>query len=419
LEKGLSLLAREALLGFIVPNKFMQADYGQNLRDLLVTKKAISSIVDFGSAQVFRGATTYTCLLFLCGHEADTFTLRANSRNREPREFLGESVEEERRTDGLRSEAWTLTYSAQERLLEKIEKSGKPLPFFASLAITGVKTGANDIFTFELVKKAGGVLTLRPEDCEERVELEAALLKPYWKAESLKRYLLLPASRLLLYPYESVNGKTTLIPAAKMKDEYPRACAYLTSNKSRLEGRQKGKLKGPSWYGLSFSSALEMFDVPKLVTPTLSPWNAFSFDGSGHLFPQGAGGGCGIVVKEEHSPYYVLGVLNSRLLTFFFQQISSRFQGGWFAYEPRYLRRIPIPFIAPADVDGSKRQAEIIELAKSALALLQQLAESRNPDATTRLRRQVEATERRIDRLVYELYELTDAEIAIVEAEGG
>ena len=36
------------------------------------------------------------------------------------------------------------------------------------------------------------------------------------------------------------------------------------------------------------------------------------------------------------------------------------------------------------------------------------------------LRRQIDATDRQIDRLVYELYELTDDEIAIVEeATGG
>lgn len=124
------------------------------------------------------------------------------------------------------------------------------------------------------------------------------------------------------------------------------------------------------------------------------------------------------MIKEEHSPFYVLGVLNSRLLPFFFQQISSRFQGGWFAYEPRYLRRLPIPYITFDDVDGSKRQAEIIDLAKAMLALQRQLADARNPDAATRLRRQVEATNRRINRLVYDLYGLTDAEIAIIEAAG-
>jgi len=43
------------------------------------------------------------------------------------------------------------------------------------------------------------------------------------------------------------------------------------------------------------------------------------------------------------------------------------------------------------------------------------LAAARTADAKTLIQRQIEATDRQIDRLVYELYGLTDAEIAIVE----
>jgi hypothetical protein len=71
-----------------------------------------------------------------------------------------------------------------------------------------------------------------------------------------------------------------------------------------------------------------------------------------NFFPQGAGGGCGFVPKSDWSPYYLIGLLNSKSLTFYFQRISSRFQGGWYAYEPRYLNRIPIRpinFDDPAD----------------------------------------------------------------------
>ena len=40
---------------------------------------------------------------------------------------------------------------------------------------------------------------------------------------------------------------------------------------------------------------------------------------------------------------------------------------------------------------------------------------ARTPDEKTMLQRQIDATDRQIDNLVYELYDLTPAEIAIVE----
>lgn len=47
--------------------------------------------------------------------------------------------------------------------------------------------------------------------------------------------------------------------------------------------------------------------------------------------------------------------------------------------------------------------------------LHKQLAAAQNPQTRTHLLRQIDHTDRQIDRLVYELYELTDEEIAIVE----
>jgi hypothetical protein len=61
----LALLNSHGLLGFILPHKFFNAQYGEPLRDVLANAKNLSEVVHFGDAQVFNGATTYTCLLFL------------------------------------------------------------------------------------------------------------------------------------------------------------------------------------------------------------------------------------------------------------------------------------------------------------------------------------------------------------------
>ncbi|MBU2053840.1 MAG: Eco57I restriction-modification methylase domain-containing protein, partial [Proteobacteria bacterium] len=64
-EKGLGLLNAKGRLGFILPHKFFNAQYGESLRNLLAKGKHLSEVVHFGDAQIFTGATTYTCLLFL------------------------------------------------------------------------------------------------------------------------------------------------------------------------------------------------------------------------------------------------------------------------------------------------------------------------------------------------------------------
>jgi len=64
-ERALQLLRPGGMMGFILPNKFFQASYGRELRALLSEQQAVWRVVDFGDAQVFEDATTYTCLLFL------------------------------------------------------------------------------------------------------------------------------------------------------------------------------------------------------------------------------------------------------------------------------------------------------------------------------------------------------------------
>ena len=57
----------------------------------------------------------------------------------------------------------------------------------------------------------------------------------------------------------------------------------------------------------------------------------------------------------------------------------------------------------------------MVSLGDQMLSFHKQLQEARTPHEQTALQRQIEVTDRQIDALVYELYELTEAKIMIVE----
>jgi len=80
-----------------------------------------------------------------------------------------------------------------------------------------------------------------------------------------------------------------------------------------------------------------------------------------------------------------------------------------------YLNPFPIRTINFSDPDGKARHDKMVELVEQMLTLHKQLAAVRTPDEKTRLQRQIDATDHQIDRLVYELYGLTEKEIQIVE----
>lgn len=112
---------------------------------------------------------------------------------------------------------------------------------------------------------------------------------------------------------------------------------------------------------------------------------------------------------------FLLGVLNSRLMSWYFLTRSQVAQRDDF---PKIVlketRGLPVPSAA------EKRHDRMVAAVDVLLALLTRLAAAKSPPDRAALENQIAATDRQIDRLVYELYGLTEAEIRIVdEATGG
>ena len=90
-------------------------------------------------------------------------------------------------------------------------------------------------------------------------------------------------------------------------------------------------------------------------------------------------------------------------------------RGGFFRYFTQYIEQLPIRTINFSDPADKARHDKMAALVEQMLALHKQLAAAKSPHGKTVLQRQIDATDRQIDQLVYELYGLTDQEIAIVE----
>ena len=68
------------------------------------------------------------------------------------------------------------------------------------------------------------------------------------------------------------------------------------------------------------------------------------------------------------------------------------------------------------DPTDKARHDQMVTLVERMLELHKQLAGAKTPQAKSVLQRQIEATDCQIDRLVCELYDLTEEEIEIVES---
>ena len=114
--------------------------------------------------------------------------------------------------------------------------------------------------------------------------------------------------------------------------------------------------------------------------------------------------------KNARMLEFLTGILNSRLMRFYYETSfpTLHVQSG-------ELASLPIRTIDFDDIKDVARRDKMVTLVERMLDLHKKLAAAEIPDDKALNRRQIETTDRQIDALVYELYDLTEDEIRIVE----
>ncbi len=416
-ERGLSLLSNDGRLGMIVPHKFFNAKYGESLRRLCAAGQHLAHVVHFGDQQVFTGATTYTCLMFL--NRAPHAECRVLKVEDLAAWRAGASAEEGLiRADTLSDSEWNFHIGAGIIVIDRMRRMPVRLADVANRIYQGPITSADTVYLFKDYKITEGCHTARVHSkaLGEWLELEQSVLRSVVRSGAIGRYHATPTA-LVLFPYEVVNGTASLIHGDELESHFPLAWEYLRRNRRVLEDRERGRFKDSEWYRFGRPQNLGMWEQRKLMIPYMvTCLGAYLDDGDDHYFINVTTGGYGITTDESHGALpYMCGLLNSRLLDFLFKQASTTFHGGYFAANKQYVEQLPI---RPIDFDNEtdrSRHNRMVALVQQMLDLHKQLAAAKTPTDKTAIQRQIDATDRQIDQLVYELYALTDDEIAIVE----
>jgi type I restriction-modification system DNA methylase subunit/predicted type IV restriction endonuclease len=418
-ERGLSLLNERGRLGFILPHKFFNAKYGEPLRRLLAGGKHLSEIVHFGAQQVFAGATTYTCLLFLDMGGSPHFRF-AKPDNLDSWRTNGETVEGEIRAQNVSEQEWNFIVGPGAPLFERLSEMSLKLGDVADVFV-GLQTSADAVFIMDFVDEGIETIKLTSKALNTDWTFEKELLFPLISGTDVTRYCPLPERQYILFPYRVEDETATLIGFDTMSKLYPQTATYLLKNKKTLEARERGKFRGRDWYRFGRSQNLGIQEKVKLCVPRLVESLYAAYDAEGNHFLDNVDVG-GITLKaayQQQGLVYLLGLLNSKLLRWYFPFVSAPFRGGWLSANRQFLSQLPLRVINFDDPTDKARHDKMVVLVERMLELHRQLAEAKLPQARTVLQRQINATDRQIDKLVYELYDLTDEEIRIVEESVG
>jgi type I restriction-modification system DNA methylase subunit len=450
-ELSKHILKQNGILSFITSNQFLVAEYGRKARGYILNNFCIENILDYGDLPIFEDALTYVSIFTMSKRQPNDFSyLRVNSMEEVKTNIYLNFIKIPIKS--LNTDNWVLGNNSTKEILNNISKH-KNLSDIAKCNY-GIISGNDDVFIFN----SKTIL-------ENKIENECLL--PLIRSNNCNRYGYVSNDIKILYPYELINNNTVLLSLDKLQQRYPNTYQYLISNKEILEKRKDSRTtfeNTSNWYSLTRFGQLDKFNQNKIVFPGEQKELKFGLD----LNKSGYSGARVFSITTTNSSIdlkYILCVLNSKLISFYIKNNFPLKQGGYFSMSSSLVDKMPFieitqsqqqPFIEKADLMLSlnanlkelsqkfqrtiQRKFELEELPKklqdwyllSYPEFVKELAKKKvklslsqeaewedyfveESKKVLELKAQIDATDKTIDAMVYELYGLSEEEIGIIE----
>lgn len=394
-EKELKILKEDGYFGMIVSNKWLRAGYGKKLRKFL-TGFWIEEFIDFGDLRVFADATIYPCVMIMRKIKKPNPKIRICKMETLRFGSLGEYVRNNSffiDQSELNENEWNIQKTEANELLKKIRSSGLPIEEYVGVKIyRGIVTGLNE--AFEIDKKKRDELIGEDSRNEE-------LIKPFLTGAESKRYSIRSKNKYVIFTRRGIDIL-----------QYPSVLRYLEQFKKELSpkkskeqeiGRKPGKYE---WFEIQDSTAYYRdFEKPKIVWGNLAKRSSFSLDETNGFYVNNP---ANILPTNSR---YVLGILNSKLMSYFLKSICAERQGGFIEQKPVYVSQVPIKKpTKEQEIEMTQHVEKMLQLNEKLLKIGDKLTDER-----TRLEEEMKRVDAEIDNLVYEIYGLTDDEKKIIE----
>jgi predicted type IV restriction endonuclease len=405
LERSLKVISQTGLVGLITTKQWMTTDYGSGVRELLAAGH-LQLLLDFDSLPVFVNADTYPAILICSRKKASSFNYgRVGTRGNLSDVGLRSIPLQCIPFDNLDSRAWNLSGFDLHELCKTRKILLRPLSDFGHVFI-GALTGMDEAFVHQ------------KKDID-RKSLDSGVVFPYaYRGAEVSRYCKVSPSSVAIYPYsEAEDGSPILFTEVELQNRAIALYELLSKHKSSLRKRiDSRKLYAEKqWFRYLRPGSYRYIRPTKLIFKGIDTRLSVGLLGKNTLFN---GANTPAFIPENlgaTSLNYLLGILNSRLVGFHLSGICPPKLGGYFRFNATNINNTPIRPIDFTNPTDKARHDRMVQLVEQMITLHKQLPEARTGHDQTHLQRQIDATDKQIDKLVYELYGLTEDEIAVVE----
>lgn len=394
------LLKEKGFSAFITSNKYARAKYGAKLREWLLKKTTIVSYMELNALKVFESATVDTSIMnFIKQTPPKESRFNYYEPTPDDKNDLKSARSLPMKQNALSTESFIFADSTLLDLRDKMESIGTPLKDWNIQINYGIKTGANEAFIITTEKRDEILKNCDDTQKDERGmserERTIELIKPILRGKDIKRYSYEWAH---LWVINTHNGYTSnlksKIPPIDIA-KYPATKAHLDAHLDTIATRCD---QGDTPYNLRNCAYLEDFEKEKIVWASvgfveycMTP-GLFILD-TNYFFE---------VSKFGNTKNYLLGLLNSKLLTFWLKAKNTPL-GDMGAYRNYKYNIMELPMV--------KITAKNKKIADKIIVLVDKILKSKEKDPKANTQK----LEKEIDALVYQLYHLTDEEIKIIE----
>ena len=298
----MKILKDKGIFAFICSNKFAKAKYGEQLRKLILENQ-LKIFNDFTGINVFKEASVDTCVIQI------------------KKEFMGKNevfVDDTYYMEQSRLDSNSFIFNSPDvlNLREKISHDGTPIKDLDIEINRGILTGFNEAFIIDEKTKN----RLIKEDSNNK-----EIIKPLLRGRDINKWKIMYKN---LYLIHSVDGLDT-------KNKYPSIYKFLSQYQEKLEKRYD---KGRYWYNLRSCKYDDLFEKEKIIYSEIVPEPRFVYDDNKYYMEA-----TGFILNStEINLKYLVSLLNSKLLFWYFKDIGYNLGGKGFRYKNIFIEQLPI-----------------------------------------------------------------------------
>lgn len=405
IERGLSLLSDDGLLGYIIPHRFMNIASGETLRKWLSERKSVAKITHFGTNQVFLGRSTYTCVIILAAAEQESFEIGFVD---DYYKFLFEHTTTYDRYEStiLGSTPWTFIPPAIRNALQAVEPHCMRLDSLTEIFV-GLQTSADTIYIITPDYEDEIYVYFTDKDGHQQLAEKAVLKKSIYDCQ-IRKYEQINHNTYIIFPYKMLDGRPILYTVDEMTTQYPCAYRYLNQYKDELAKRNMPNRTEDTWFAYGRSQSIRrFFEGEHLIWPVLSIGSNYVFDDNAITFTGGGNGpyyGLQNRADTQVSIFYIQAVLNYWLMEYLVKASASTFRGDYYSHGKQFIASLPIYLIDFDNPIEAQAHLDIVQSVQNIMKLNKKKQIAQTQTEKKMLNRAAAAAANRIEGILDSLY---------------